>query len=140
MERPLDEPTESGKPRATDEKRLARIPTTKESWNAQQKKFPDSDGCGLFTKKRENDKQKNNNENYKKIKIKKKPGHSKKHTKGALFLPISRVQTQAKRRAPQTNRTNHRHLNVTKCFRQRSVEWRTSHSAPLLCFLQLRKN
>ena len=71
MERPPDEPTESGKPRATDEKRLARIPTTKESWNAQQKKFPDSDGCGIFTKKRENDKQKNNNENYKKIKIKK---------------------------------------------------------------------
>jgi hypothetical protein len=29
MGRPPDEPTESGKPRATDEKRLARIPATK---------------------------------------------------------------------------------------------------------------
>ena len=44
MGRPLDEPAESGKPRETNEKRFARIPTTKESWNAQQKKFPDSDG------------------------------------------------------------------------------------------------
>jgi hypothetical protein len=32
--RPVDEPTESGKPRATDEKRLARTPTTKESGSA----------------------------------------------------------------------------------------------------------
>ena len=42
--RPLDEPTESGKSRETDEKRLARILTTKESWNARQKKPPDSGG------------------------------------------------------------------------------------------------
>ena len=32
--RPVDEPTESGKSRVTDEKRLARTPATKESWSA----------------------------------------------------------------------------------------------------------
>jgi hypothetical protein len=42
--RPLDEPTESGKSRETDEKRLARILTTKESWSEQQKKPLDSGG------------------------------------------------------------------------------------------------
>jgi hypothetical protein len=42
--RPLDEPAESGKSRETDKKRLARILTTKESWNARQKKPPDSGG------------------------------------------------------------------------------------------------
>ena len=42
--RPLDEPTESGKSRETDEKRLARILTTIESWSEQQKKPLDSGG------------------------------------------------------------------------------------------------
>ncbi len=42
--RPLDEPTESGKYRETDEKRLARILTTIESWSEQQKKPLDSGG------------------------------------------------------------------------------------------------
>ena len=61
MGRPLDETTESGKPRETDEKRLVRIPTTKESWNAQQKKFPDSDGnlpVAFLNKKKETNKKK----------------------------------------------------------------------------------
>ena len=43
-ERPLDEPTESGKYQETDEKRLARILTTIESWSEQQKKPLDSGG------------------------------------------------------------------------------------------------
>ena len=71
MERPPDEPTESGKPRATDEKRLARIPTNKESWNAQQKKFHDSDGNPpvAFSKTKRREKtthKKNYNKNYNK--------------------------------------------------------------------------
>ena len=42
--RPLEEPAESEKFRETDEKRLARILTTKESWSAQQKRPLDSGG------------------------------------------------------------------------------------------------
>ena len=41
MVRPPDVPKGSEKTRATDEKRLARIQATKESWNARQKKFRD---------------------------------------------------------------------------------------------------
>ena len=67
-ERPLDEPTESGKYQETDEKRLARILTTKESWSAQQKKPPDSGGnLPVAFLQKKNKKTKENK------KIKKKP-------------------------------------------------------------------
>jgi hypothetical protein len=84
MGRPLDEPTESGKPRETDEKRLARIPTTKESWNAQQKKFPDSDGNlpEAFSQK----KRKTTNKKYNTEIIKKEPEPSKKNIPKVLFF------------------------------------------------------
>jgi hypothetical protein len=61
--RPLDEPKESGKYRETDEKRLARILTTIESWSEQQKKPLDSGGnlpVAFYKKKKQNKKKKTN--------------------------------------------------------------------------------
>ena len=86
--------------------------------------------------------------------IKNKRNLNLKHTKGVPFLPISRAQKEARRQAPQSNRTNlrwrqqhheqreflHWHLKVTKCCHRKNAEWRISHSAPLLCFQQLREN
>ncbi len=67
--RPLDEPAESGKSRETDEKRLARILTTKESWSAQQKKPLDSGGnLPVAFLQQKKTKTKTNKENKKKRK------------------------------------------------------------------------
>ena len=38
--------------------------------------------------------------------IKNKRNLNLRHTKGVPFLPISRAQKEARRQAPQTNRTN----------------------------------
>ena len=65
--RPLDEPTESGKSRETDEKRLARILTTKESWSEQQKKTLDSGGnllVAFFQRQKKKLKKKYSNDKY----------------------------------------------------------------------------
>ena len=65
--RPLDEPTESEKFGETDEKRLARILTTKESWSEQQKKTLDSGGnllVAFFQRQKKKLKKKYSNDKY----------------------------------------------------------------------------